>query len=148
MDQEEADLRNVLRQTEAARGPDAVETAVAHHDLGQHLLESGAFADAEQHIARAHVGFARHFGTHHAFTLSCVVNLGVAIRAQGRLREALDLFDAVAQARMALLGPQNPLTENAMALVEDAQTRIAEAEGRPAPPGGSDRRGWFRGPGR
>jgi tetratricopeptide (TPR) repeat protein len=139
-DDPEADLRGLLRRHEE-QDPAGRETAVAHHDLGQYLLEQGDFADAETHLRQAHTGFARHFGAQHVFTLSCLVNLGVVVRAQGRLAEALDMFTAVADVRLNQFGPENPLTQNALALVADLQAQLG-------PPDHPRRRGWARRKGR
>ncbi|MET9734393.1 tetratricopeptide repeat protein [Streptomyces sp. NPDC006458] len=107
------DLLARVERLEAGKGPLALETTAARHDLAGALHRAGRLAEAEAQYRRAYEGFAHSRGRTHLFTLTCMNNLALVLRDRRDWQPALGLLATVVQERANLLGPQHPLTLNA-----------------------------------
>ncbi|MFE1442611.1 tetratricopeptide repeat protein [Streptomyces sp. NPDC058739] len=102
-----------VARLETHKGPLALETTAARHDLAGALHRAGRLAEAEAQYRRACEGFAHSRGPTHLFTLTCMNNLALVLRDRRDWQSALDLLAAVHRQRAATLGPEHPLTLNA-----------------------------------
>ncbi len=82
-----------LRLTEKQYGPEAVETAVAAHNLGFLLRRVDRVADARQHLERALAIYEREQPAVHEDTRNLVGELGQIYLREGRGDEIIAIYD-------------------------------------------------------
>jgi CHAT domain-containing protein/tetratricopeptide (TPR) repeat protein len=82
-----------LKLTESLHGADAVETAVAAHNLGFLLRRAGRTADAQRHMERALAIYERVNPAVHEDTRNLVMELGQIYVSAGRGEDVLRIYE-------------------------------------------------------
>jgi len=101
------DARERLSAVEAARGPEAVETADCLHSLALLLRSRGDLGAAQPLFERALAIREKRLGSEHLTTVESRHTLALTLMHQGRLAEARPLFESVLAIRERVLGPEH-----------------------------------------
>ncbi|MDQ7013530.1 MAG: protein kinase [Planctomycetota bacterium] len=97
--------REVYARKTAALGEAAPSTLNARLNLGKHLMDRRAFADAAAHFEACRRGLRAAYGDDHPETIMATANLGAACGNLGRLDEGAALLAEAVERSVRVLGP-------------------------------------------
>jgi len=110
-------LRAALEQSEEAHGKEHLSTLGSMNDLAMGLREAQRFEESVPLLEAALSGLRDLIGSDALTTLNCMKNLATAYFEDGDLERALELYRENYRGRKKLLGPSNPQTWEALAVV-------------------------------